>query len=171
MDRKMKRRAIFFWILILIAFIYSLIACTPVQRLNKFQKKHPYLFEKKIDTLTIYDTTEVILPGVKFDTTFKLYQMSTPGGLTLNKDHFHLHIFHDTITNNVNVDAKVDTIYQPVYKVIKVPYNQYIVDKPKPWVERNKNSISFLLILAIVIYITVKIYQKQKQPPQDFDNR
>lgn len=161
-DKNTKRKAIIIWLLIIVALFYSLLSCSPAKRLNRLQDKHPYLFEKKMDTITVHDTTEIMIPGVKFDSSFQLFQMSTPGGINFSKEHFNLHLFHDTITNYVTVDANVDTVYKPVYTTLKVPYNRYIVEPAKNQFIKVIKAIFWLILLIATLLFVINFFKKRK---------
>lgn len=121
-------------ILFLIIALILLQACSPAKRLERFHKNHPFLFEAKIDTITIHDTINVTIPGIKIDTSSPLAWLFRPQGISINKESEHIHLKGDTITKKIYIQAHRDTIFKTIYKEKKVPVTKYIVKKiPFNW--------------------------------------
>jgi len=163
MDKNAIRKALFIWILIIIALIYSLLSCSPVKKLNRLQKNHSYLFEKKIDTIKIYDTSKIVIPGVKLDSTFPLFKMSAPGGISFSKENLHINLFHDTITNYIELDAQVDTVYRFIYREIKIPYNRFVVDPPENLKSRYIIIVYLIIFLIPILLLSIYLFKNRKK--------
>src|SRR5690625_2942785 len=119
------------WIAIIIMLAISMCSCSPVKKLDKLQRNHSYLFEKKMDTLNFHDTTEIVILTYQLDSTLPNFKLTQSRSITYSKENFKHNLFHDTITNINKLTNSVDTVYLVKVKEKKVPYNRYIVDAPK----------------------------------------
>lgn len=130
---------------ILLLFMNS---CSPIKRLNRLQKRHPYLFEIAMDTVLVKDSFQVVIPGTEIDTAVTLVQLRDT--VFISKDNLHVkaYYFRDTLF----LTAKSDTIFKDVVREIKVPYNKYIY-KPKPRDKLRWNDWIQLLLILIGIYL------------------
>jgi hypothetical protein len=143
-----------FWC-ILVAFLLFLYlsSCTPQRRLDRFQRRHPYLFNKANDTILLSDTVKIMIPGTEVDTFLTVQDLHDT--VFIQKDNFNVkaYIYHDTLF----LSASTDTIYKEVIRNIKVPYTKY-VHSPKP---RDKlRNWAFWIVVFIVGLIVLDCLDK-----------
>ena len=124
-------------LLYLILFFTS---CTPLQRLERMQHRHPYLFESK----EIRETVQVIVPEVKLDT-ITLLSADT---ITITKDR--LQIRYRTLHDSIWLEGKceADTIYKEV--IIQSPQTPKYSAKPRNY------WVFILIALVLILLISFK---------------
>jgi len=133
---------------LLIALI-TLVSCDPVKRHNRLVDKYPYVHRDV--TQVIHDTTTIIVPEIKHDTTFiKTKEIDT---FIIEKERLKVVIRQHFDTMYVDASCESDTI--TVYKEITVP--MYVSEKHK-----NKYGwiwwiVIFVLIIAFLLYLFKKI--------------
>ena len=149
---KFKYSKLLFWLLVLL-LIVLMCNCTPVKRLEHLQKRHPYLFTAKTDTLFIKDTVRFMIPGVRADTVVNYAQLTDT--LYMDKDRLHIRVVRIPMFDSVYIYGACDTIYKTVYRELKVPYNKYEVKPPAN--KKNKRSAVingiFFLFVVFLIYL------------------
>lgn len=148
------------WIILLgFSALLLLSSCKPIDRLNRLQRNHPYLFTEVKDTLIIRDTLLVPVPGVQIDTIVSLQQLRDT-----------VTIYKDGITTTVYLDGDnvgIETNSEP--KEIEVPYETVItvtkykcVEKPFNWGALAGWILTFF-ILSIVLILSLK-WLKSRNP-------
>lgn len=139
----------FFWC-ILTAFLIILFlnSCSPVKRLNRLQKRHPYLFEIAMDTVLVKDSFQVVIPGTAIDTAVTLVQLRDT--IYISKDNLHVKAYY--LRDTLFFFAKSDTIFKDVFREIKVPFTKYVYT-PKPRDKLRWNDWIQLLLIAIGLYL------------------
>jgi hypothetical protein len=135
----------------LVAFLLFLYlnSCTPQRRLDRFQRRQPYLFNKANDTILLTDTVKVMIPGTEVDTFLTIQDLHDT--VLIQKDNLNVkaYIYHDTLF----LSASTDTIYKTLIRNIKVPYTKYI-HTPLP---RDKlRWLKFLVLLMFCCWILYK---------------
>lgn len=138
-----------------------LASCSPVKRLERLQNNHSYLFNRKLDTITVNDTILVTIPGIKIDTFFSILQLKKDT-VFIEKNNLKTKLWMKNDT--VFVDSGCDTVYQYVYREIKVPYvkNEAAVQKEKSLPEKISAAILLLAYLVGVmsfIIVVVRYFQ------------
>jgi hypothetical protein len=148
-----KKLAIILWILIIIGAIYCLFACTPTQKLYRLQKRHPYLFEAKIDTLLHKDTINVTIPGLKLDTIIHYKQLFDT--VVIEKDNIKTTIWQ--INDTVYLNTIADTVYIEVPYEKKIPYTKYVTIKQSKLdrISEVLKSIFILILIAALIFVII----------------
>lgn len=138
-QKMMKYKIITIIILLLIC------SCSPQKRLDRLHKNHSYLFHKVKDTIKIYDTTHIYIPGTKTDTTF--ISSSRTDTIILQKENFHtrLEIKGDTFY----LSGGCDTIYKEIIKEIQIPTDRYDVEVNK------KQSFFHYLYIGLIFLIII----------------
>jgi hypothetical protein len=128
------------------AFILLLIltSCSPIKRLNRLQKNHPYLFTNIVDTVKV--PVNILVPKIEHDTVFKhTYSKDT---VTLIKDRLTIRYFNNGDT--VYLSGKCDTL--TIRDTVTVIQNKYVVpeqkNKPFPIV----TIILFVIGIGLIIY-------------------
>ncbi|HRO76643.1 MAG TPA: hypothetical protein PLP27_10905 [Crocinitomicaceae bacterium] len=147
---KFKYSKPIFWLLIGI-LIALLLSCSPVKRLERLHKNHPYLFTAKTDTLIVKDTLRFMIPGVRADTVVSYAQLTDT--LYIDKDRLHIRIVRIPMHDSIYVDGRCDTVYKTVYREIKVPYQKYEVKPPA-----EKNNWRTVINIFLVIFVLFLIY-------------
>jgi len=129
-------------LLLPIILILVLQSCSPQSRLHRLIAHHPEL--STVDSIHIKDT--VILPGMKFDTSF-VFSTKTDS-IILQKDHLHLVLqkVHDTLVIHAAVDP--DTIY--ISKV--VPVTKFKIVK-ESFLNSFKSMLPWLVIALIALIV------------------
>lgn len=148
MPSKNKFR-IFAWIIILIGVIYCLVSCSPINRLNRLQNKHPYLFTSKTDTILHRDTIQVVVPGTQIDTSVHFLNLIDTVVITKNGLTTTVWLKGDT----VHIHSGNDTVYIDVPYEVKVPYTKYEVapaPPKKPFLWWLGPLFEWLVLIAIV---------------------
>lgn len=139
-----------FWcaLVAFLLFLY-LSSCTPQRRLDRFQKRHPYLFNKANDTIRLSDTVKVMIPGTAVDTFLTIQDLHDT--VFIQKDNLNVkaYIYHDTLF----LSASTDTIYKEVIRNIKVPYTKY-VHTPKP-----RDKLRTLIFWIVMFFFGWIIYK------------
>jgi len=122
--------------------ILVLQSCSPQYRLHRLIAHHPEL--TMVDSIHINDT--VIVPGMKFDTSF-VYSTKIDS-VILQKDHLHLVIqkVHDTLVIHAAVDP--DTIY--ISKVIPVTKIKVVKES---FLTSFKSMLPWLVIALIALIV------------------
>lgn len=147
-----KKQTIISWIIILVLLLITLFSCSPLKRLERLQKHHPYLFEAKIDTLKYVDTVKITIPGVHVDTA--VHQSRLIDTVVIFKDNVKTVVWQ--VNDTVFVDTKVfdrDTVF--IYRK-DIPVTRYHVEPPKKTLKKEIMElllITFFLILPIFIIL------------------
>lgn len=154
-----SRWALIGWGVIIIAMLLLLLSCSPVKRLSRLQKHHPYLFENIKDTVVVLDTIQVNIPGTTVDTL--VHRSALKDTVYIEKENLSARVYE--VGDTVYIEAKTDTI------VKYVPYEkEVIVDRFVPHKPRDKLSwLIWLLPLILFLtflwcfYIVIKYQKKQ----------
>lgn len=118
------------WLLLALALLLFFTRCSPVQRLERMQKRHPYLFNKANDTIHYTDTVHISIPGTKVDTV--IHENNIIDTITITKDNLIVQLWK--VNDSIYVAGKTDTIYQKIIRKIEVPYTKYVTEKiPFDW--------------------------------------
>jgi hypothetical protein len=138
----------------LIAFLLFLFlgSCTPQRRLDRFQRRHPYLFTKEIDTIRLTDTVKVMIPGTELDTFISVQELHDT--VFIQKDNMQIkaYIYNDTLF----LSATTDTIYKEIVRQIKVPYAKYIhQSRPR---DKLRQAFNWLLFF-VICFALYKLYR------------
>lgn len=148
-----------FWLQLLLA-AYFLFACSPVKRLDRLHKNHPYLFERKTDTILVKDTFDVMVPGIRADTIISYSQLWDT--LYLDREHFHVKVVRIPYSDSIYIDGSCDTVLKTVYRELKVPYSKYEALIPE---RRNTMKtifqIFFAFIVICILYVFYRYFQRE----------
>lgn len=150
------------WFLILTFIEFILFSCTPLKRLERMERRHPYLFEQMADTITVTDTIEVVVPGRQIDTVFHYSRLIDT--VTIEKDGLRTVIWmkNDTVSIRTSVDTVL--IYVPYEK--KVPVSKYkIYRRPRDRLIRALGVsvgavISLFALWVLILYLRYKFRSK-----------
>jgi len=126
-------------------------SCSAQKRLNRLVRKNPELVKTEI--ITHRDT--IVVQGVKVDTVFSFKEFYTHvlDTLRIEKDHFRVDIYHDTVTNQIFIDGECDTVHVPYEVQIEVPT---IIMEELSWWKRNSWWIYLAIAGAVALYILYK---------------
>lgn len=148
-----EKSRIITWIIILIGLLYCMWSCSPVQRLNRFHKKHPYLFEVKTDTILHRDTIQVFIPAIELDTV--VHYTALVDTVVIEKEGITTMVWQKGDT--VYVQTNSEPIYINVPYEVKVPYTKYVAEpKTKTFAEKLEVMIvacMWIIFIGAVIYI------------------
>ncbi|TXI86443.1 MAG: hypothetical protein E6Q36_09320 [Chryseobacterium sp.] len=148
------------WYIVHLLVLLLMLSCSPIKRLERFEKRHPYLFESIKDTVVIKDTILLTIPAKKADSTTNLDTF-------LNQKHFNFS------ENGINVDLSIDnnrklnvkattdpeTHTIPYEKTISV--NRYAIKPPPQKTFWQKIELFFIWAVWILFFVVV-IYQLTK---------
>lgn len=130
--------------------VLVLVSCSPMKRLERFEKNHPYLFESvtETDTFTVFDT--VYVPKIKHDTVFNI----TTDTMYLEKDRLKVKIVYKDSVIYVDGECVGDTVY--IEKDVIREVSKY---KTKEVPKDNRNWWIILVILSVIsaVILTLKI--------------
>lgn len=138
-------------ILILIVILSVINGCSAPNRLNRLHKNHPYLFEKKIDTLPFEYKDTIYVDKVKIDTMVHK-DIDT---IYMEKERLKIRVIKEVDSIYVSGECDTDTIY--VDKIIEVPYNKYEVE-----VKEDKSVMKWWIFLFIIISISMVLILRKK---------
>ena len=125
-----------------------LVSCDPVKRHNRLVDKYPYVHRNV--TQVIRDTTTIIVPEIKHDTTFiKTKDIDT---FIIEKERLKVVIRQHYDTMYVDATCESDTI--TVYKEITVP--MYVSEKHK-----NKYGWMWWIVIVVIILLTANYIFKK----------
>lgn len=128
----------------LFILLLILTSCSPIKRLNRLQKNHPYLFTNIVDTVKV--PVNILVPKIEHDTVFK--HVNSTDTVTLIKDRLTIRYFNNGDT--VYLSGKCDTL--TIRDTVTVAQNKYVVpeqgNKPFP--------IITIILIAIVIGVILK---------------
>lgn len=148
MNKKI-RTLLFFIILILFS-------CSPLRRLENLERKHPYLFNREIDTLRIKDT--VTVPGVKKDTVVPFDRLVDT--VTIIKEQLRVKVWKDKNTDTVYIFAECEPV--EIVRDLSVPYTKNVsYRRPRDGLIWGICIVSLLCILELLFIIYLL---KRKKP-------
>lgn len=144
------------WLIILVLIAICLTYCSPVKRLERFQRNHPYLFESVVDTLTIRDTISVTIPGTEQDTILSIQKLKQDT-VYIYKKGIKTTVFIQN--DSLHIIQKTDTVkvLVPFEKTVYV--NKYQSKVP---VENWRNYLPIIIALLLFILIIVLYLQYKK---------
>lgn len=155
------------WLIIIALFFFFQCGCSPVKKLHRLQKKYPYLFTAKMDTVTVRDTTSIMMPGIKYDTNFPLFKIQQPGEIALTSKE-GLKIILSNRNDTVYVSATTDTVYKTIIKEIKVPYTKYETVKPDfVWLKIMWSFVFFCIYCFLGYQIFSYFHNARKTKKED----
>jgi len=134
------------YIIISLIFFCS---CSPIKRLHRIIKKHPYLLNQ-VDTIYINDT--VITKQIKIDTAF----LSDFDTITITKENIEIQLIKHNDTIYLTEILKADTI------VRRIPIEiTKIINKPT----RNKWLIALVVFCSFItiylFYLFAKLFKSK----------
>ncbi len=143
--------SIAYMIVIGITLIALLIGgCTPQKRLDRLVRKHPYL--SRVDTVTVTDTFQVMVPGIRSDTNFQkaTFLSAIRDTMLLQKEQLTVKIYE--YRDSVFIEAQCDTVYKTVVREIKVPYKTVTANV------KEKIHWSFVLGFSLLYALLIALY-------------
>ncbi|MCO5258683.1 MAG: hypothetical protein M9916_00890 [Crocinitomicaceae bacterium] len=154
-----KKTKLILWIIIIWGMIISLISCAPIKRLERLQKRHPQLFNRKNDTIRLSDTVRLFIPEVHTDTVVHINTLSDT--LYIDKERLHIKIIKQQ--DSIYVYGKCDTVYKEIIRTIEVPYTKYEVQPPKKAkLQQLFESLILLCIPFVLIYVGYQLLKTHK---------
>ena len=140
MNKKI-RNLLFFIILILFS-------CSPLRRLENLERKHPYLFNREIDTLRIKDT--VTVPGVKKDTVVPLARLDDT--VTIIQDQLRVKVWKDKNTDAVTISGECEPV--EIVRDLSVPYTKNVsYRRPRDGLIWGLCTSLFLCVIELLFII------------------
>ncbi|RFC54859.1 hypothetical protein [Brumimicrobium aurantiacum] len=148
--KNIKNKIVFLFVL---AFLFS---CSPMKRLERFEKRHPYLFEsiKVVDTFTYFDT--VYVPTIKHDTIFRI----TKDTMYLTKDRLKVKLLYKDSIIYLDGECVGDTVYIENDIIREVPKFQ-TKEPPKFQGLKKLFNVYFIafFLLALIVFLLNRIYK------------
>ncbi len=144
------------------ALLIMLSSCSPIKRLERMQKRHPTLFDRKNDTIIIMDTVKIEIPGQTLSASKSLNDFLNHDTISLKGEGLEtkVYLYNDTVFVKTNLDP----IIKEVVRTIEVPYIKYAIPNlPRDRLRWLKTFTPWFLILALSVYIYFKIIDK---PPE-----
>lgn len=158
----MRKLILFFkiswpFIVWMIAFWIVVAGCSPIQRLERMQKRHPTLFNRQNDTIKYYDTLKVVVPGLYMDTVISVNQ-ARKDTVYIYKNGIQTKVYISK--DDLYLESKTDTDTVIVTRILKVPYIKYeTYNKP-----RDKLRIfAPYFIIAFLLVALWYVFKEQKQ--------
>lgn len=148
-------REFLIWIatLSVISFLFS---CSPLRRLERFEKRHPYLFNREIDTLRVTDT--VTVPGVRSDTAVNLQNLHDT--VTIIKDQLRVQVWYDKDTDTVYISGECEPF--EIVRELSVPYTKNVIyRRARDGLIWGIVIVSFLCLIELLFIIYLL---KRKKP-------
>lgn len=124
----------------------SVNSCSPQRRLHRLLEKYPEL--KHSDTIVFKDTIEIEIPGSEIKT-FVPYEVLKTDTIRIKDSLQDVTIWMRNDT--VFVNAKVDTIYQKIYREKKIPVEKIFYRKP-----RDGLRWFWVVVLAVLVYLAIR---------------
>lgn len=143
----------------LLLTLITLFSCSPQRRLNRLVRKHPELIQ--VDTLLIRDTVTITIPSVKMDTFTTIQELKTVDTIYFDRDFVHVKVWERNDT--VYVSTKTDPIYKTVFRYIKVPVKNIVVDEK--WTLQQWLGLTAFLFGLLICFIVV--FRKPKEIEQN----
>ncbi len=137
-----------FKILSVLTLILLIVSCSPVKRLDRFQKRNPHLFQSIKDTVTVKDTARTTIEGSRVDTVFNFTRL-------LDTVYIDNGISHTTIYQNndsIFFHNRVDTLFVAVPYEKEVIVDRYKVQEPTEtfW---NSNVFKWIVLIVVICLI------------------
>lgn len=148
-------REVSIWIatLSVVSFLFS---CSPLRKLERFEKRHPYLFNREIDTLRITDT--VTVPGVKKDTAVSFQNLHDT--VTIIKEQLRVKVWYDKNTDTVYISGECEPV--EIIRELKIPYTKNeIYRRARDGLIWGIVTASFLCLIELLFIIYLL---KRKKP-------
>lgn len=146
--------------LLLICLI--LVSCSPIKRLERFQKRHPYLFVNRVDTLLIRDTIKFTIPGTKLDTAVPVASLRDT--IVITKDNIRTVVYQHN--DSVFITTTADTV------VKLVPFEKQVTFSNKEPFRKPRDGLgvweyflpAFILsvILALLFSFVMKLSSRSR---------
>lgn len=135
-----------------IILLLLLTSCSPLKRLERFQKNHPYLFEEVTDTVTVTILDTIRTETIRTDTIFHI-DFDT---VQIEKEKLKIRLIRENDTIFVDGECIGDTVY--IDNEIRVP-----IESKQPKEFKSDNS-KWWIALAIVclLFVTFIIYKIKK---------
>lgn len=135
--------------LFLFLSLLVLVSCDPVKRHAKLVEKYPYVH--KDVTQVIHDTTTIVVPEIKHDTTFiRTKQVDT---FIIQKERLRVEIRKHYDTMYVDAECMSDTI--TIYKQLVVPmYASEVYAKRYGWIVW---IFVFIFLIALILSFFKKL--------------
>lgn len=137
------------WFLIFGGLLWALSNCGPARRLERFHKKHPYLFETITDTIIVKDTLRLTIPGVSADTVI-LRSHHYHDTVIIQKEHLTTRLYFAGDT--VYVHSACDTIFKEVIREVKIPQTQ-----TKAKIYRQLFGVPILQALTLLLFSIIAL--------------
>lgn len=142
----------------LLLTLTTLFSCSPQKRLNRLVRKHPELIQ--VDTLIIRDTVKISIPSVKIDTFTTIQELKTFDTIYFDRDFVHVKVWEQNDT--VFVSAKTDPIYKTVYRDLKIPVKNIVVDEK--WTIQQWLGLTAFVFGLLICYLIIKRKPKDSKP-------
>lgn len=154
----MKKTAKILLITLLFVYVLScliLASCSPIKRLERFQKRHPYLFVNRVDTILIRDTIKITIPGTKIDTAVPVAKLRDT--IVITKDNIRTVVYQHN--DSVFITTTADTVVQ------LVPFEKQVTISNKEPYRKPRDGLRVweVVVLTLILSIIINIYRYRKK--------
>jgi len=137
-----------------------LVSCSPLQKLNRLQTRHPQLFEQTKDTVVHTDTISVNVPQIELNTKIALAEIPEKDTVELQTENGKISLWKTQDT--LFIKAKTDTVTIKVPYRVEIPVTKYKVVEAaeKPFPKWMQGMFLLAVIFALLSLIFFKIADK-----------
>ena len=136
------------WFIVFVLLLIIAFSCTPIQKLNRLQRLHPYLFEAKTDTILHRDTIKIVVPATKIDTV--VHYTSLFDTVIITKNNITTKVWQ--VKDTVHVATEADTVFIAVPYEAQIPYTKYVTEYA-PKTNAIKKWVILLLVAVLAFFV------------------
>mgnify|MGYP006146632569 CR=1 FL=1 len=171
--REYTRFTLISWIVIIILIFISIVSCSPgryfspAKRLERFQYRHPYLFEKIQDTVPYFDTLKISIKEASLDHSILRPGINKNDTILIENDRLSTRLIFTEDSLHVSTKSKEYDTLVPIY--VEIPVNRYLPYRLPRDGLRNWHWFIFGLILGAFILFVILFMTSKKQKQETGD--
>lgn len=141
-----------------VLFTVIVCSCSPIKRLERFQKNHSYLFTAKLDTIHHHDTIDFVVPGEKINGAF--HQSNLLDTISIKGDNISASAWQ--VGDTIYLEAEADTIEIFIPYYVEIPVTRYEIPPlpPDTWFDLLVKDVWFWIAVLVIIGIGVYYFKK-----------